>query len=59
MYQVFNMGHRFEIYLQPEYAQEIISIANDFDVDAQIVGRVEASDKTKLTIKSEFGEFIY
>ncbi|MDA3912149.1 MAG: AIR synthase-related protein [Bacteroidales bacterium] len=59
MYQVFNMGHRFEIYLQPEYAQEIISIANDFDVDAQVVGRVEASDKTKLTIKSEFGEFIY
>jgi phosphoribosylformylglycinamidine cyclo-ligase len=59
MYQVFNMGHRFEIYLQPEYAQEIINIANDFDVEAKIVGRVEAADKTKLTIKSEFGEFMY
>ncbi|MEA1874295.1 MAG: AIR synthase-related protein [Bacteroidota bacterium] len=59
MYQVFNMGHRFEIYLEEAYANEIISIANDFDVDAQIIGRVEASDKTKLTINSEFGEFIY
>jgi phosphoribosylformylglycinamidine cyclo-ligase len=59
MYQVFNMGHRFEIYLQPEYAQEIINIANDFDVEAKIVGRVEAAKKTKLTIKSEFGEFMY
>ncbi len=59
MYQVFNMGHRFEIYLQPEYAQEIINIAKTFNVEAQIVGRVDASDEKKLTIKSEFGEFIY
>lgn len=59
MYQVFNMGHRFEIYLEEAYANEIINIANDFDVEAKIVGRVEAADKTKLTIKSEFGEFIY
>jgi len=59
MYQVFNMGHRFEIYLQEAYANEIIDIANDFDVEAKIVGWVEAADKTKLTINSEFGEFMY
>ncbi|SKB65637.1 phosphoribosylformylglycinamidine cyclo-ligase [Salegentibacter holothuriorum] len=59
MYQVFNMGHRMELYVNPEIADEIIAISKSFDVDAQIVGRVEASEEKKLTIKSEFGEFHY
>jgi phosphoribosylformylglycinamidine cyclo-ligase len=59
MYQVFNMGHRMEIYVPEEIASEIISISKSFNVDAQIVGRVEASEKKQLTIKSEFGQFFY
>ncbi len=59
MYKVFNMGHRMEIYVPEEIAQNIISISNSFDVDAQIVGRVEAADAKKLTIKSPYGEFLY
>ncbi len=59
MYQVFNMGHRMEVYVAPEIAEEIIAISNSFNVDAQIVGRVEASEEKKLTIQSEFGEYIY
>ena len=59
MYQVFNMGHRMEIYVPQEYAEEIITISKSFEVDAQIVGRVEASEEKKLTIKSEFGSFTY
>ncbi len=59
MYEVFNMGHRFEIYLPEKYAQTIIDISKSFNVDAQIIGRVEESDKKKLTIKSEHGEFKY
>lgn len=59
MYQVFNMGHRMELYVSPEIAEEIIEISKSFDVDAKIVGRVEASEKKKLTIKSEFGEYSY
>jgi phosphoribosylformylglycinamidine cyclo-ligase len=59
MYEVFNMGHRFEIYLPEAYTQRIIDISKSFDVDAQIVGRVEKSDKKKLTIKSEYGIFTY
>jgi phosphoribosylformylglycinamidine cyclo-ligase len=59
MYKVFNMGHRLEIYLPKEYAQKVIDISKSFNIDAQIVGRVEASDIKKLTIKSEFGEFDY
>ena len=59
MYQVFNMGHRFEIYLPEQYAKEIISISKSFNIDAQIVGYCEPSDKKKLTIKSEFGHFEY
>ncbi len=59
MYEVFNMGHRFEFYLPAEYAETIINISKDFGVDAQIIGRVEEADKKKLTIKSEFGEFVY
>ena len=59
MYQVFNCGHRMELYVQPEIAKDIIEIASKFDVDAQIIGRVEASQKQKLTIKSNFGTFEY
>ena len=59
MYKVFNMGHRMEIYLGPEYAEEVIAISKSFGIDAQIVGRVEASDKKELIIKSEFGTFEY
>ncbi len=59
MYKVFNMGHRMEIYTDPQTAQDIIAISKTFNVDAQIIGRVEENPKTKLTIKSEFGEFVY
>jgi phosphoribosylformylglycinamidine cyclo-ligase len=59
MYQVFNCGHRMEIYVPAEVAQDIIAISNSFNIEAQIVGRVETSDKKKLTINSEFGTFEY
>ena len=61
MYQVFNMGHRMEIYTDEKTAGKIISISKSFGVDAQIIGRVEksADRKNKLTIKSNHGEFIY
>ncbi|HEY9184904.1 MAG TPA: AIR synthase related protein [Salegentibacter sp.] len=59
MYQVFNMGHRMELYVDEVIASEIIEISKSFNVDAQIVGRVEASEEKRLTIKSEFGEFEY
>ena len=59
MYKVFNMGHRLEVYLPEEFAAEVIEISKSFGIDAQIVGRVEASDHTHLTIKSEKGTFEY
>lgn len=59
MYKVFNMGHRMEIYVAPEVAEEIIAISKSFNVDAQIVGRVEANQGKKLTITSPYGEFTY
>jgi len=59
MYKVFNMGHRFELYVKPEVADEIISISKSFGIDAQIVGHVLPHYGKKLTIKSEFGEFEY
>ena len=59
MYQVFNCGHRMEIYVPAEIAQDIIEISKSFNIDAQIVGRVEASDSKKLTIVSEYGTFEY
>lgn len=59
MYKVFNMGHRMEIYLSPELAEQIIDISKSFNIDAQIVGRVEAFEGKKLTIESEFGTFEY
>lgn len=59
MYQVFNCGHRMELYVNQEIAQDIIAISESFGVPAQIVGRVEPSDRKKLTIKSEYGVFEY
>jgi len=59
MYQVFNMGHRMELYVPKEIADDIISISKSFNVDAKIVGKVETSVSKKLTIQSEFGEFHY
>ena len=59
MYQVFNCGHRMELYVPKEVANHIIAISESFGVAAKIVGRVEESDTKKLTIKSEFGTFIY
>ncbi len=59
MYKVFNMGHRMEIYVAPEYAEEIIQISESFGIPAQVVGRVEGAPTKKLTIKSTYGEFIY
>ena len=59
MYQVFNMGHRIEFYVPEEVAQKIISISKSFNVDAQIIGRVEDHPHKKLTITSELGTFIY
>jgi phosphoribosylformylglycinamidine cyclo-ligase len=53
------MGHRLEIYLAPEHAERVIEISKSFGIDAQIIGRVEASPVKKLTISSEFGEFFY
>ena len=59
MYQVFNCGHRMEVYVPQEIAADIIAISQSFGVDAQIVGRVEASETKKLTIVSEYGTFEY
>ncbi|WP_445747117.1 AIR synthase related protein [Polaribacter sp.] len=59
MYQVFNCGHRMELYVSSEIADDIIAISKSFNVEAQIVGRVESSSSKKLTIKSEFGLFEY
>ena len=60
MYKVFNMGHRMEIYCQPKRAEEVVTIANEFDIDAQIIGRTEASEngnKLSLSHLSEIFEF--
>ena len=59
MYQVFNCGHRLEAYVTPEIAEDLIKIAKEFNVEAQIIGRVEDFSSKKLTIESEFGTFIY
>lgn len=59
MYKVFNMGHRFEIYLPEQYAANVIDIARSFNIDAKVVGRVENSPENRLTIKSQFGTFNY
>ena len=59
MYKVFNMGHRMEIYVSPEHADAIMEISRSFNIEAKIVGRVEAYEGKKLTIQSEFGTFEY
>ncbi len=59
MFQVFNMGHRMEIYVPENVAENIISISKSFDVDAKVIGRVEPSEKKKLTIKSTQGTFTW
>jgi phosphoribosylformylglycinamidine cyclo-ligase len=59
MYQVFNCGHRLELYVKPKVADDLITIAKSFNVDAQLLGRVEESPSKKLTIKSEYGTFEY
>jgi len=59
MYKVFNMGHRMEIYIGKEFADEIIAISKSFNVDAKIIGRVEKGDRKFVTVKSEHGEFLY
>ena len=59
MYKVFNMGHRMEVYIAPEYAEEVISISKSFGIDAQIVGFVEEAEKNELIIESENGRFTY
>ena len=59
MYKVFNMGHRLELYVSPEHAAKLISIAKSFDVEAQIIGRVTSHDTKKLTLISENGTFTY
>lgn len=59
MYQVFNCGHRMEVYVSPEIAEDLIAISKSYNVNAQIIGRVEVSNSKKLTIQSEFGTFEY
>jgi len=59
MYKVFNMGHRMELYVPKEIAEDIIAISESFNVEAKIIGRVEAFKGKKLTINSEFGTYIY
>ncbi len=59
MYRVFNMGHRLEIYTDPESAKELIALASSFNIEAQIIGRVEASEIKKLTIQTDKGIFEY
>lgn len=59
MYKVFNMGHRMELYVPAEIAENIIAISKSFNIDAQIIGRVEGSTQKQVTIVSENGEFVY
>ncbi len=59
MYQVFNMGHRMEIYIAPRYAEAIMAVAQQFNLEARIIGRVKRAQGEKVTVKSEFGKFEY
>lgn len=59
MYKVFNMGHRMEVYLPEKYAAEVIDIAHHFDIDAQVIGRVEEADESEVVIESSLGSFEY
>jgi phosphoribosylformylglycinamidine cyclo-ligase len=59
MYQVFNMGHRMELYVDKRYSNQIIEISKSFGVDARVIGKVESSNEKKLTISSTYGKFEY
>lgn len=59
MYKVFNMGHRMEVYLPEQYATEVIDVARHFDIDAQVIGRVEEADESEVVIESSLGNFEY
>ena len=59
MYKVFNMGHRMEAYLPEQYAAEVIDMAHHFDIDAQVIGRVEEADESEVVIESSLGSFEY
>ncbi len=59
MYQVFNMGHRMELYVDEGVAEDIIKISESFNIDAKVIGRVEASESKRLSIKSAHGDFEY
>jgi phosphoribosylformylglycinamidine cyclo-ligase len=59
MYQVFNMGHRLEIFTTEKSAPKLIDHANSFDIEAKVIGRVEESDKKELVLKGDFGEILF
>ncbi|HEY0898241.1 MAG TPA: AIR synthase-related protein, partial [Sphingobacteriaceae bacterium] len=59
MYKVFNMGHRMELYVPEEIAADIIKISESFNIPAQVIGKVQASNRKQVSILSENGEFIY
>jgi len=59
MYQVFNMGHRMEVYLPEAHAAEVIAIAKSFGVEAQVIGRVEAASQTQVHLETPYGSFVY
>jgi len=59
MYQVFNMGHRMEIYCKEKYAKSIIEESNKFSIEAKVIGRVEKSDKKELIIENSEGKIIF
>jgi phosphoribosylformylglycinamidine cyclo-ligase len=59
MYKVFNMGHRMELYLPQQHAQQVIDISRSFNVEAQVIGRVEPASQKQVTVRSPFGEFVY
>jgi phosphoribosylformylglycinamidine cyclo-ligase len=59
MYQVFNMGQRLEVYLAPEYAEQVLKLAADLGIDAQVIGQVEAAEKNEVIVESAHGTFQY
>ena len=59
MYKVFNMGHRMEVYLPKEFAQEVIDLSTSFGIEAKIIGRVEKAKTKQVTLKTPHGEFVY
>ena len=59
MYRVFNMGHRMELYVEPAKADDLIAVAKTFNVEAQVIGRVEAAAEKQVTIRGAYGEFVY